>query len=170
MKKNDEYLLKICGIGHGNGLKTAFIQRFTENIFDVNYLPTLGVDITTKRISIDEMPVMIILVDIAGEEEFRKDRPSLYRGASALIIFFIKGDRQSFNNVVEWEKEFKNRISAPVPIAIVGFQAEEEEVTTEEADNLAEQLNSTYFECNPILSGKEVNRVFQFLSRKVIEA
>ncbi|MHA2053620.1 MAG: leucine-rich repeat domain-containing protein [Candidatus Hodarchaeales archaeon] len=168
-KQPQEYLLKICCIGSVDDLKTEFIRRFADNVFDVNYLPTQGVDITTKRIEVNNQPIKLILVDTAGQEFFGKLRPSYYRGASALIIFFDKGDRQSFDAVLEWKKEFKKWVSIPIPITIVGFQAESEEVTREEAEQLALQLNTSYFECLPSQSGKEVDHIFQDLARKVIE-
>ncbi|MHA2326704.1 MAG: Rab family GTPase [Promethearchaeota archaeon] len=169
-QKNNEYLLKICGIGSVSELQTAFIRSFAENKFDRNDLPILGVDITTKRIEIEGNLIKLILVNVAGEEEFKENRPAYYRGASALIIFFDKGDRQSFNDILEWKKEFKTMITSPIPMIIVGFQAETEEVTTEEAKHLAGQIDSIFFECTPTLEGEQVNQVFHFLIRKVIEA
>ena len=94
--------------------------------------------------------------------------PITYRGASAFIIFFSKGDRESFHMVTEWKREFEKYISTPIPRALIGFQTEAEEVTTEEAEQLAVQLDSTYFECNPTVDGKEVAKIFQFLAKKAI--
>ena len=53
-KVTNEYLLKICAIGSGAVGKTSLIRRFAEGKFTRNYLPTLGVDITTKKIQIDK--------------------------------------------------------------------------------------------------------------------
>ena len=84
----DEYVLKICAIGSGNVGKTSLIRRFAEGKFTMNYLPTLGVDITTKHLTVDNNLVKLILVDTAGQEFFGKLRPSYYRGASACLIIF----------------------------------------------------------------------------------
>ena len=119
MTEKKEELLKICCVGRVSDLKTKFIQRFVENKFESNYLPTLGVDITTKRIELEGKRVKLILVEAAGEEEFRENSPSFYRGASALIIFFDKGDRQSFTDIREWKEEFEIQILSPIPMAIV---------------------------------------------------
>ena len=167
MANEEEYVMKICCIGGVDDLKTEYIRRFAELKFDTDYLPSLAVDITTKKITIDKEQVKVILVDTAGQEFFGKLRPSYYRGASAVIIFFSKGNRQSFVEVPEWKKEFEKYFSAPLPSAMIGFQAEAEEVTNEEAEKLAVQLNSTYFECNPT-HGQEFIYILQFLGRIVI--
>jgi small GTP-binding protein len=171
MTEDYEYLLKICCLGSVDNQKRKFIRRFAENKFDTNYLPPLGVDITTKKITVDGIDLKLILVDAAGQVFFGKLRPSYYRGASALIIFFSKGDRESFHMVTKWKREFEKYISTPIPRALVGFQSERkevEEVTSEEAETLAHDLNATYFDCHPKRGGSEVEEIMQFLSRKVI--
>ncbi len=146
--------------------KVKFIRRFVENKYDTNYLPTLGVDITTKKIQIDDIQLKIILVDTAGIL-----RPSYYRGASAIIIFFSKGNQDSFHQILTWKQDFENYIPIPLPIAIVGFQTEgeeAEEVSSEEAKTLAHELEAPYFECYPKRGGTEVEEIIQYLARKVI--
>ena len=95
----DEYLLKICAIGSGSVGKTSLIRRFAEGKFTTNYLPTLGVDITTKRIEIQDNIVKLILVDTAGQEFFGKLRPSYYRGASACLILFALNEKSSYDSI-----------------------------------------------------------------------
>ncbi|MHA1978440.1 MAG: Rab family GTPase [Candidatus Hodarchaeales archaeon] len=118
---NNEYLLKICAIGSGNTGKTLFIRKFAETKFDSNYLPTLGVDITTKKICFNNTQIKLILVDTAGQEFFGKLRPSYYRGASAGLIFCNINDRKSIEAIPIWLKEFTKYLppQTEVPIGIV---------------------------------------------------
>ncbi|MHA1995861.1 MAG: Rab family GTPase [Candidatus Hodarchaeales archaeon] len=116
-----EYLLKICAIGSGNTGKTLFIRKFAEGKFDTNYLPTLGVDITTKKICFNNTQIKLILVDTAGQEFFGKLRPSYYRGASAGLIFCNIYDRNSIETIPNWLTEFRKFFSpqAAIPMGIV---------------------------------------------------
>lgn len=184
MEEKKEGLVKICLIGSvPTKLKTKFIRRFAEDKYDSNYLPTLGVDITTKKIIIDDYPVKIILVDTAGQEFFGKLRPNYYRGASGAIIFFDKGDIKSFTEVPKWLKEFRDNLEEkipesikkkyyshqplpdPTPVAIVGLITETEKVSLKKAQALADQLKVAYFECLPT-EGKEVVKVIEYFVRK----
>ncbi len=120
MVNKSEYLLKICVIGSGNVQKTEIIRKYAEDKFDGNYLPTLGVDITTKKIKIKETHIKIIIVDAAGQEFFGKLRPNYYRGASGALFFCNLFDRKSIESIPSWIKEFKRHIPSPsVPMSIV---------------------------------------------------
>ncbi|MFX1508035.1 MAG: Rab family GTPase, partial [Promethearchaeota archaeon] len=116
-----EYLLKVCILGFPGELKTDWVRRYAEGKFTTDYLPTLGVDITTKQIHVSCNNIKLILVDTANQEFFGKLRPSYYRGASAAIITFDKGDRDSFKAVKKHYNEFKKYIpQGLIPITLVG--------------------------------------------------
>ncbi|MCK4847487.1 MAG: GTP-binding protein [Candidatus Heimdallarchaeota archaeon] len=170
--KKGDYLLKICAIGSGNVGKTSLIRRYAEDKFDGNYLPTLGVDITTKKISVKDTPVKLILVDTAGQEFFGKLRPNYYRGASACLILFALNDRKTFDSVPTWLAEFRKHIPSPkVPIALAGNKKdlENDRVVTEiEAHKLAESLNMEYYETSALAGGFVIIEIFQDLAQKVI--
>ena len=130
MSNKSEYLLKICAIGSGNVQKTEIIRKYAEDRFDGNYLPTLGVDITTKKIRIKETYLKLIIVDTAGQEFFGKLRPNYYRGASGALIFCNLNDRESIESIPIWLKEFKKHIPSPnIPISIVVVINQKEKTT-----------------------------------------
>ncbi|MHA2244637.1 MAG: Rab family GTPase [Candidatus Hodarchaeales archaeon] len=127
----DEYLFKICAIGSPNTCKTALIRRFVEGKFTTDYLPSLGVDITTKQVQVDDNNIKLILVDTAGQEFFGKLRPSYYSGTSACLIFCSLKDRTSINNVSNYLLEFRKHVSCPsVPITLVAVR----EIQTKDRD------------------------------------
>jgi small GTP-binding protein len=118
--QKSEYLLKICAIGSGDVQKTEIIRRFAEDKFDANYMPTLGVDITTKKIKIYQTQTKLIIVDTAGQEFFGKLRPNYYRGASGALIFCNLFNRKSIESIPMWLEEFRKHIPSPdIPISIV---------------------------------------------------
>ena len=185
MTEKFEPLIKISIIGSASAeLKTGLIRRYADDKFDENRLPTLGVDITTKKIvNINGSKAKIILVDTAGQEFFEKTRHGYYRGASGVIIMFDKGEYQSFTAVPKWLQEFRDHQQEkipdsikkkyyshqpppkPTPAAMVGLITEREEVTGKEAQALADELDIAYFECSPT-AGEELGKVIDYLVRK----
>lgn len=169
----DEYLLKICAIGSGSVGKTSLIRRFAEGKFTTNYLPTLGVDITTKQITVDDNLVKLILVDTAGQEFFGKLRPSYYRGASACLIMFALNEKSSFESIPDWLAEFRKHIPQPsVPIALAGNKkdlVDQRQVTPEEAHSLAKAKDMSYYETSAKLGGSEIEEIFVGLTRRVLQ-
>jgi Ras-related protein Rab-32/Rab family protein len=149
MESKDEYLLKICVIGSPGKLKTEFIRNFAEGKFPTDYFPTLGVDITTKIIQVDENAVKLILVDTASQEFFGKSRPSYYRNASACIICFEK-IKIGLKGVTDWYNEFRKHCLDPnTPITLLCFDTGAEEITTEEGQRIANELGANYYELSP---------------------
>lgn len=172
---DNEYLLKICAIGSGSVGKTSLIRRFAEGKFETNYLPTLGVDITTKKIHIDDNQVKLILVDTAGQEFFGKLRPSYYRGASACLIMFALNDKKSFDSVPDWLAEFRKHIpDSSIPIALAGNKKdleEERQVSVDEGKSMAETHGMTYKETSAKSpSGTEIEDIFQGLTKQVLSS
>lgn len=165
--------MKICVVGVvPQELKTAFIRKFAEGKFTTNYLPTLGVDITTKKIQVDNNKIKLILVDTTGQEFFGKLRPSYYRGASAIIILFDKGDKSSFYAVKSWCDEFRKHIpDQSVPISLVGFNTNVEEITTKKAIKLAKELEAEYYELKGDFKvrGNEIDKIFGDITRRALE-
>ncbi|MFX0181704.1 MAG: Rab family GTPase [Candidatus Hodarchaeota archaeon] len=168
----NEYLLKICAIGSGSVGKTSLIRRFAEGKFETNYLPTLGVDITTKKIHIDDNQVKLILVDTAGQEFFGKLRPSYYRGASACLIMFALNDKKSFDSVPEWLAEFRKHIpDSSIPIALAGNKKdleEERQVSLDEGESMAKTHGMTYKETSAKSGGPEIEDIFLGLTKQVL--
>ncbi|MFW9780545.1 MAG: hypothetical protein ACFFE8_17015, partial [Candidatus Heimdallarchaeota archaeon] len=97
-----------------------------------------------------------------------KLRPSYYRGASAIIILFDKGDRSSFEAVSDWFDEIKQYLRHVIPTALVGIKSGVDTISTEEGERVAQELGFHYFESLPN-SKIRVFRIFKFLVRKIIE-
>ncbi len=169
----DEYLLKICAIGSGSVGKTSLIRRFAEGKFTTNYLPTLGVDITTKQVQVDDNNIKLILVDTAGQEFFGKLRPSYYRGASACLIMFSLSEKPSYDAIPDWLAEFRKHIpEASVPIALAGNKkdlVDQRQISTDEAYTLAKSYDMTYSETSAKLGGTEIEEIFVGLTRQVLQ-
>ena len=168
-KPKFEYLLKICIIGTNFKLRDKLIRSYAEDYSDDRTHETTGVNISTHKVSIDNTHIKLILVNIAGQEFFGKLRPNYYRGASACIIVFDKSDRRSFDTVPDWLKEFQTHILSPdIPIAIVGINTKSKNVSNEEGNALADQLDLAYFETS-YPKFRNAQEIFQYLARKVIK-
>lgn len=77
---------KVCAIGAYAVGKTSLLSRFVNSIFDEKYLTTLGVKIDKKIVTVEEQEVMLMLWDLAGEDEFSQVKISYLRGASGYLL------------------------------------------------------------------------------------
>lgn len=162
------FLLKVACIGSKR--KTKLIRLFVEGKFETNYLPTLGVDITTKRINLYGIRVNLIIVDTAGQEFFGKLRPSYYRGSSGCLIFFDCHESSSLIKIKNWHEEFRTHVPDPyIPIALVGFMTNNETIKRNELERLTKELGVMYYE---IYEGerRKIYQVFEDLIAQIFKA
>ena len=122
----DDLILKICLTGSSE-LKTVLARRLADNKFRSSYRPTIGVDITTKRVTVDEHQIKLLLVDTAYQEYFGKIRRAYYEGGFAAIVFFEKHDDDSFAKVPFWVEEVRRDIGEGLIVVLVGIITEKPE-------------------------------------------
>ena len=66
--------------------KTSLVKRYVTSLFDDKYHTTIGVKIDKKAVSIMDQEMMLMLWDIAGDDEFNRIKPSQLRGMAGGII------------------------------------------------------------------------------------
>lgn len=66
--------------------KTSLIRRYVDNAFDDKYLSTIGVKISKKLITLDEIECELLIWDIEGATSVKKIPYSYFKGASGAIF------------------------------------------------------------------------------------
>jgi small GTP-binding protein len=83
---------KICLIGDFAVGKTSLVRRFVDRQFSDQYLSTIGVKISRKKINLsspetDNPQVMQLMIwDIEGQTRFKDIAPSYLQGSSGAVI------------------------------------------------------------------------------------
>lgn len=165
------FLFKIVAVGDGRVGKTSLIRRFAENKFDMNYLPTLGVDITTKSLSVSEKSVKLICLDTAGQEFFGKLRPQYYHGANGALVVYDITDKETFDNVPVWLDELRRYISDLIPMILVANKVDledERKVRSDDGERLANEQDLGFYETSAKADETNVEVIFQDLASRIL--
>jgi len=91
---------KICMVGTFAVGKTSLVRQYVSSIFSEKYLTTVGVKIDKKVVSVDDEDVMLMLWDLAGEDEFCEIRPSYVRGSSGYLLVCDGTRRMSYEDAI----------------------------------------------------------------------
>lgn len=169
----DGWVLKICSTGSYQVGKTSLIRRYAENIFETNYIPTIGVDITTKRITLESGQVIkLILMDTAGQEVFGKLRRTYYDGCVGCLIVYDITKRETFESLNHWIEDFRSvKSETDVPISIIGNKIDLEDervVSTQEGKDFANEHNVSFYECSAKLGGELIPQIYVNLVREYL--
>ncbi len=168
----DRYVLKICSSGSYQVGKTSLIRRYAEGAFSTNYMPTIGVDITTKVITINTQEVKLILHDTAGQEYFGKLRKFYYEGSVGCLIVYDITRKETFDSLEYWINDYRSVQGEEKSIAIIGNKIDledERQVTTEEGTALAKSFSIPFYECSAKIGGDIITEIYTKLVKDNID-
>ena len=136
---------KICLLGDFAVGKTSLIQRFVHNMFDLQYLSTLGVHISRKDVLLPEMETIVRLLvwDLAGKEKCDDVRNDYLKGASGVIVVGDLSRPNTFNCVKDFSRVIINTKLIPSCV-IVGNKVDlfdDKLSVTNDIDGIATELN-----------------------------
>ena len=77
--------------------KTQILFRFANDVFDINYISTIGVDFKVKISEMDGSRVRLEIWDLAGQPRFQTIISSYFRGIDGAMLVFDMTDRSTFD-------------------------------------------------------------------------
>ncbi|CAF0922200.1 unnamed protein product [Brachionus calyciflorus] len=155
MAKNDDYdyLYKVVLIGDSGVGKSNLLTRFTKNEFNFKSTSTIGVEFSTRTVSIQNKKIKAQVWDTAGQERFRSITSAFYRGAVAALLVYDITKRESFENVDKWYKELRTHGDKKMVVMLVGNKSDLKHlrsISVEEATRFAETNNISFIEASAL--------------------
>jgi small GTP-binding protein len=77
---------KICMLGYYGVGKTSLVSQFVNHLFADKYQSTVGVKIDKKTVNMSGQDVVLMLWDVAGEEDNAPIKLSHVRGATGYLL------------------------------------------------------------------------------------
>ena len=105
-----DHLLKITLIGDASVGKSALLLRYVDDIFDENYICTIGVDFKIKTLQVAEKQVKLQIWDTAGQERFKPITNCYFRGSNGALVVFDLTSRESLSSVDNWVRDYLSLI------------------------------------------------------------
>lgn len=164
---NTWYTYKVCIVGSDTELTQQFGRLTATDTFTTDYLPTLGEELCRKKMKVDNRQVDLHFFILHGNDFFKTIRERRYSYIPICPFPFNKGKKESFEKILQYYAEYKRVVKKPRTIALVGIQSDDEEITTEEGQRLADQLNAAYYE-TAINDKQQISQIFYELVRKFL--
>ena len=90
---------KILLLGDFGVGKTSLIRRYVDHAFDDNYLTTIGVKISRKLVTIDEIECELLIWDIEGSTSLRSIPYSYFKGARGAVFVCDVNRQETIENL-----------------------------------------------------------------------
>eukprot|EP01126_Amoeba_proteus_P052631 TRINITY_DN6372_c0_g3_i2.p1 TRINITY_DN6372_c0_g3~~TRINITY_DN6372_c0_g3_i2.p1 ORF type:complete len:184 (+),score=29.82 TRINITY_DN6372_c0_g3_i2:79-630(+) len=139
-----------CVIVGGGGVgKSALTIRFIQGKFVDHYDPTIE-DSYRKQVVVDDKPVLLSILDTAGQEEYSLMRDQYIRVGEGFILTYSIINRQSFDEINVYYKEIMDiKELDHVPMVVAGNKCDlesEREVSKQEGQDLAKDWHTPFYE------------------------
>jgi len=185
-----EFLLKFLVVGNAGVGKTCILHQYVHNGFKTDSQHTIGAELGSRMIILKDKqedqknttdhptteetigrPIKLQIWDTAGQERFRSVTRSYYRGACGALLVYDITDRSTFTSVSGWLDDAQNLASKHIVIILCGNKSDlknERQVTTEEAQQFADENNMFFFETSA-KEGTNIEDAFYKCTESVIK-
>ncbi len=168
---------KICLVGEKAVGKTSLIRRYILNMFDDQYITTIGTKVTKKEVRVFN-PVRDLLVDIdmtiwdiMGEKGFRELlKDAYFYGANGILAVADITRRKTLDDLDDWIDGVE-QVAGRVPVLIAVNKVDL--TTTQFGEKDVEQV-ARAFDCEFVMTsaktGHNVEETFRRLGALVSES
>ena len=175
MTKQKQLKSKICLVGDKSVGKTSLIRRYTINMFDEEYLTTIGTHVTKKeaRILLPEYDLLLDLDmtiwDIMGQKGFRELlKEAYFYGAKGIIAVCDVTRKSTLDDLDDWIEGVYS-VTGKIPIEFLGNKVDlkdQGQITEDDMVQAARAYDSP-FHFTSAKTGVSVETAFQSLAERV---
>jgi small GTP-binding protein len=164
-------LFKVVIVGDGGVGKSTMVQRLTTGQFIPQKI-TIGTDLATHDVKIDDTINRLQIWDFAGEKRFRIFLPNYAMGAKGCILCYDITRRSSFESLKEWYNIVNDNASNPVYI-LVGEKLDladvRRSVEYEQGEEFKRNYKLDYFFETSSKSGENNINIFETITRLLLQ-
>ncbi|NES90956.1 Rab family GTPase [Okeania sp. SIO2B9] len=169
---------KICLVGDFGVGKTSLIRKFVDRQFSDQYLSTVGVKISRKKVDLPKTDVeknnvlQLLIWDLEGHTKFKAIAPSYLQGASGGIVVADVTREETIKNIYERLDLFLS--VNPKSVAILALNKSDlvdaeiiNQLLSKFEDQEDERVIATY--STSAKTGENVDEIFEKLSYRMLE-
>ncbi len=157
-------IVRLLTLGDSHVGKSSILMQYTQNEFNIEYLPTIGIDFRLKTLIHNGQTLKLQIWDTAGQERFRTITHNYYRGAQGILLVYDVTNRESFNNIRKWINDIESYADPQVKIILIGNKSDHKHrsVSQEEGQELAQDLSIPFIEVSS-QSGNNIDQAFEIM-------
>eukprot|EP00299_Pterocystis_sp_00344_P007723 c2633_g1_i1.p1 GENE.c2633_g1_i1~~c2633_g1_i1.p1 ORF type:complete len:207 (+),score=68.85 c2633_g1_i1:46-666(+) len=154
---------KFVLIGESGVGKTALLTKAANHSDNIRELTaTVGLDMKMLKVQLGSGTVRLQVWDTAGQERYTTITQNFFRGSQAFGLVYDVTNVSSFERVQSrWLQLLREGGYGDIPIVLIGNKCDllNRQVTTEQGQELANQLNIPFLETSA-LTGDNVQEFF----------
>jgi len=162
---------KLLFLGDTSVGKTSLLIRDIDKKYDEDSLPTLGVDLRYKYVTLENKKIRVDIWDTAGQERFKNITKNYFRGAHGIILVFDITNKVTFDVLKTWFITAQNIVPPETEMIVVGNKIDLEdkrEINFESLKEFGLKHKIDVFETSA-KTGEGVEEIFTYLINKLFK-
>ncbi|KAM9723287.1 ras-related protein Rab-25-like [Menidia menidia] len=154
-KENYNFVFKVVLIGESGVGKSCLLSRFTRGEFSLQSRSTIGVEFSTRTLTIQACSIKAQIWDTAGLERYRAITSAYYRGAVGALLVYDVTKQPTYQGAERWLKELYEHADPHIVVMLVGNKTDletERAIPTEEAKDFADRRGLMFLETSALES------------------
>ena len=163
----DMLTFKIIIIGNSGVGKTSITTSAVKNVFINDYKLTIGMEIFSLYLKVNDKPIKLQIWDTCGQEIYRSLIKNFYRNSSLAIIVYSIDKKNSFKDINLWIKEIRVNSSPDIKIVLIGNKSDldkDRQVSYEEGKKYLDDDEVLKFFETSAKTGENIKKLFQEIS------
>ena len=163
----DMLTFKIIIIGNSGVGKTSITTSAVKNVFINDYKSTIGMEIFSLYLKVNDKPIKLQIWDTCGQEIYRSLIKNFYRNSSLAIIVYSIDKKNSFKDINLWIKEIRVNSSPDIKIVLIGNKSDldkDRQVSYEEGKKYLDDDEVLIFFETSAKTGENIKKLFQEIS------
>ena len=162
---------KLLFLGDTSVGKTSLLIRYIDKKYDEDSLPTLGVDLRYKYVTLENKKIRVDIWDTAGQERYKNITKNYFRGAHGIILVFDITNKVTFDVLKTWFITAQNIVPPETEMIVVGNKIDLEdkrEINFESLKEFGLKHKIDVFETSA-KTGEGVEEIFTYLINKLFK-
>ncbi|MHA2362946.1 MAG: Rab family GTPase [Candidatus Hodarchaeales archaeon] len=171
---DDEYVFKLVLIGDKMVGKTSIIRQFVHGSFEGRYLGTIGLNVSTKNLIIDDTKVSLNIFDIEAEASFEQLFAPFASGSSGALVVFDLSRAETLESVNDWVNRLmavKNSSSAE-NLILIGNKSDlvnQRQIKKSEGELTCKKHNMIAYAETSAKKNEYIQEAFEILAKRFLE-
>jgi len=167
---NEDIKRKVNLLGEPGVGKTSLILRFVKSVYGDEYLKTVGTNVYSKKVSVIDSEMKLIIHDVMGDSGFQSVREIAFKESTGAIAVADCTRKDTLYKLVDdWLPKYRKSAfdNAPILLALNKTDLEEQEITRDEIENnLFHHFDNIFF--TSAKTGENVEDMFKELGFKTM--
>ena len=125
-----DFVFKIITLGDSFVGKTSIFKKYIYKTFGETK-NTIGMNIFSKELTINNQKIRLLLVDTAGTEKYKSLQKQYFKNADAVLFVFAFNILESFQNIEQWIDVYSETNRINIPKYLIGNKNDLEKIVSD---------------------------------------